>query len=138
MIMVRALYKDFSRYNRVATDEEKAEDKEETGWKLVHADVFRPPTRAPLLFACTIGVGTQILGMSISTVFFAAVGFLNPANRGSLMVGIILLFLFMGAVGGYEAARTHKVCCCCCSCLSTSLRRCPSPTTCSRHASLSL
>ncbi len=46
--------------------------------------------------------------MSLATVFFAAVGFLNPANRGSLMVGIVLLFLLMGAVGGFEAARTHK------------------------------
>jgi transmembrane 9 superfamily protein 2/4 len=51
----------------------------------------------------------QVLGMGIATVFFAAVGFLNPANRGSLMVGIVLLFLFMGAIGGYQAARTHKV-----------------------------
>lgn len=109
MILVRALYRDFSRYNRVATDEEKAEDKEETGWKLVHGDVFRPPTRSPLLFAVLVGTGTQMLGMSVSTVFFAAVGFLNPANRGSLMVGVVLLFLFMGAVGGYQAARTHKM-----------------------------
>jgi transmembrane 9 superfamily protein 2/4 len=60
MILVRALYRDFSRYNRVATDEEKAEDKEETGWKLVHADVFRPPTRLPLIFAVTVGTGTQV------------------------------------------------------------------------------
>ena len=52
----------------------------------------------------------QVLGMAMATVFFAAVGFLNPANRGSLMVGIVLLFLFMGAIGGYKAARTHKVC----------------------------
>ncbi len=55
IIMVRALHKDFSRYNRVATDEEKAEDREETGWKLVHADVFRPPARMPLLFAVFTG-----------------------------------------------------------------------------------
>ncbi len=51
----------------------------------------------------------QVLGMAIATVFFAALGFLNPANRGSLMVGVILFFLFMGVIGGYTAARTHKV-----------------------------
>jgi transmembrane 9 superfamily protein 2/4 len=60
MILVRALHRDLSRYNRVATDEEKAEDKEETGWKLVHGDVFRPPTKAPLLFAAFVGVGNQV------------------------------------------------------------------------------
>jgi len=109
MILVRVLHRDLSRYNRVATDEEKAEDKEETGWKLVHGDVFRPPTKAPLLFAAFVGVGTQILLMSVFTVVFAAVGFLSPANRGSLMVALLLLFQFMGIVAGYTAARTHKM-----------------------------
>ena len=60
MILVRALYRDFSRYNRVATDEEKAEEKEETGWKLVHADVFRPPAKHPMLFAVFVGTGSQV------------------------------------------------------------------------------
>jgi len=109
MILVRAIYKDVTRYNRVATDEEKAEDKEETGWKLVHADVFRPPTNHPLLFAVIVGVGSQVLGMTLSTLFFAAAGFLSPANRGSLMIALLLLFLLMGAFGGYSAARTHKM-----------------------------
>ncbi|CAN0451406.1 unnamed protein product [Hapterophycus canaliculatus] len=27
------------------------EANEETGWKLVHGDVLRPPTTAPMLFA---------------------------------------------------------------------------------------
>jgi len=33
---------------------------EETGWKLVHGDVFRPPQRTKLL-AALIGSGIQIL-----------------------------------------------------------------------------
>ena len=32
------------------TDEEREEEREETGWKLVHADVFRPPLEHPMLF----------------------------------------------------------------------------------------
>jgi transmembrane 9 superfamily member 2/4 len=32
------------------TDEEREEEREETGWKLVHADVFRPPLEYPMLF----------------------------------------------------------------------------------------
>lgn len=109
MILVRALYKDLSRYNRVATDEEKAEDREETGWKLVHADVFRPPARRPQSFAVLIvrtvmmivvrgcfmavtfspsqGVSTQVFLMAVFTIIFAAIGFLSPANRGALMIG---------------------------------------------------
>merc|ERR1712232_1502936 len=59
-ILVRNLRRDFSRYNRLATDEEKADELEEFGWKLVHADVFRPPS-FPLLLSVLAGTGMQIL-----------------------------------------------------------------------------
>ena len=41
------------------TDEEKVEEREETGWKLVHADVFRPPVEMPMLFCVLVGTGMQ-------------------------------------------------------------------------------
>ena len=47
MILVRALKKDIAQYNDPATIEEA---KEESGWKLVHGDVFRPPSTYPMLF----------------------------------------------------------------------------------------
>lgn len=83
-------YKDLSRYNRVATDEEKADDREETGWKLVHADVFRPPTSNPMRFCVVMGFSSQVFGMAVVTIVFAAIGFLSPANRGALMIGTCL------------------------------------------------
>jgi transmembrane 9 superfamily protein 2/4 len=46
--------------------------------------------------------------MSFATIGFAAVGFLSPANRGSLMIALLLLFLLFGIVAGYFTARTHK------------------------------
>lgn len=109
MILVRALYKDLSRYNRVATDEEKAEDREDTGWKLVHADVFRPPARRQGFFVVLVGISTQVFGMAIFTLMFAAIGFLSPANRGSLMLALLLLFLVCGSIAGYSQARTLKM-----------------------------
>ena len=42
------------------TDEEKVEEREETGWKLVHADVFRPPVEMPMLFCVLVGTGMQV------------------------------------------------------------------------------
>lgn len=108
MILVRTLHKDLTRYNRVPTDEEKAEELEETGWKLVHGDVFRPPPM-PMLFSVTVGNGVQVLGMSVVTLFFAAIGFLSPANRGALMIALLLLFVFMGVFSGYAASRTYKM-----------------------------
>ncbi len=41
-IMFRNLRRDIARYN----EEDKEEAVEQTGWKLVHGDVFRPPTQS--------------------------------------------------------------------------------------------
>jgi len=109
LILWRAIHRDVTRYNRVATEEEKAEDREDTGWKLVHTDVFRPPTTAPLAFAVMTGVGAQVSCMSLVVILFAALGFLNPANRGSLVTGVIVLFCLLGIVAGYAAARNHRL-----------------------------
>jgi len=108
LIMLRSLRKDVMHYNRVLTDEERAEEKEESGWKLIHGDVFRPPHKFPMLFAVLVGTSTQLLGMACVTLVFAALGFLSPANRGSLMIALISLFVLMGSAGGYTASRMYK------------------------------
>ena len=107
-ILVRNLRRDFGRYNRLATDEEKAEDLEEFGWKLVHADVFRPPSFSPLLLAVCCGTGAQLFCMSILTVLFSAMGFLSPSNRGALIMAQLLLYVLMGSVAGYVTSRLYK------------------------------
>ena len=107
-ILVRNLRRDFARYNKLATDEEKAEDLEEFGWKLVHADVFRPPAFSPLLLSVACGTGAQILCMSFLTIIFSAMGFLSPANRGALLMAELLLYVMMGGVAGFVTARLYK------------------------------
>jgi transmembrane 9 superfamily protein 2/4 len=106
-ILVRNLRRDYDRYAKVATDEEKSEDQEEFGWKLVHADVFRPPSH-PMLLAVCVGSGIQLLCMAILTLTFAMMGFLSPARRGSLIMALLVLFVLMGGVGGYGMARIYK------------------------------
>lgn len=109
MILLRNLHRDISRYNRVPTEEERAEEREESGWKLVHADVFRPPLVYPMLFCVIIGTGVQLFGMALVTLFFAAFGFLSPSNRGNLLVAFLVLFVLMGCVGGYASSKTYKM-----------------------------
>ena len=60
MILMRSLHRDINRYNRVPTEEEREEEREESGWKLVHADVFRSPTKLPMLFCVMVGTGVQV------------------------------------------------------------------------------
>lgn len=104
MIMLRTLHRDISKYNQLETAEEAAE---ETGWKLVHGDVFRPPPYASWL-AVAVGTGVQLFCMTLVTMTFATLGFLSPANRGGLMTAMLLLFVFSGSFAGYASARMYK------------------------------
>ncbi len=50
------------------------QDKEETGWKLVHKDVFRPPAKNPMFFSVLVGVGTQVQLANTSVLLRCSVG----------------------------------------------------------------
>jgi len=106
-ILVRNLRRDFSRYSAVPTDDERAEELEEYGWKLVHADVFRPPSY-PMLIAVFCGSGMQILLMCTFTLIFACMGFLSPSNRGYLLITLLLLYVLFGFIAGYTTSRLYK------------------------------
>uniref|UniRef100_A0A8C7ZH46 Transmembrane 9 superfamily member n=1 Tax=Oryzias sinensis TaxID=183150 RepID=A0A8C7ZH46_9TELE len=99
MIMLRTLHKDIARYNQV--------DQEESGWKQVHGDVFRPP-RKGMLLSIFLGQGTQIFIMTFITLFLACLGFLSPANRGALMTCAVVLWVLLGTPAGYVSARLYK------------------------------
>ncbi|XP_014204071.1 transmembrane 9 superfamily member 4 [Copidosoma floridanum] len=107
MIIVRTLRRDIARYNAGDSDLGLDEAIEETGWKLVHGDVFRPPTNNRL-FAAVIGSGIQIFFMTLITIFFAMLGMLSPASRGALGTCAIFLYVFSGLIAGYFSARLYK------------------------------
>ncbi|GAB4837801.1 Transmembrane 9 super member 7 [Ancistrocladus abbreviatus] len=105
MIIMRTLYRDIANYNQLETQDEA---QEETGWKLVHGDVFRPPENSSLL-CVYVGTGVQVFGMTLVTMMFALLGFLSPSNRGGLMTAMVLLWVFMGLFAGYSSARLYKM-----------------------------
>ena len=84
IILVRTLRRDIAQYNK--EDEEIDETLEETGWKLVHGDIFRPPTKSTILCAL-VGSGIQIGMMGLITIIVAMFGMLSPSARGSLITG---------------------------------------------------
>ncbi|CAM8938097.1 unnamed protein product [Rhodiola kirilowii] len=105
MIMLRTLYRDIANYNQLDNQDEALE---ETGWKLLHGDVFRPPVNSSLL-CVYVGTGVQLLGMTLVTMLFALLGFLSPSNRGGLMTAMVLLWVFMGLFAGYSTGRLYKM-----------------------------
>ncbi len=68
-----------------------ADDAEETGWKLLHGDVFRFPQHSNL-FAAMVGSGTQILVMTLLIFALALAGTFYPYSRGALLSSIIVLY----------------------------------------------
>lgn len=105
MILLRALRKDIERYNRL--DSTNLDDlsgtsavvedgvQEDSGWKLVHGDVFRSAPHA-LILSVLLGNGAQLFIMAGSTLFFALLGFLSPSNRGFLATISLLLYSIFG------------------------------------------
>eukprot|EP00939_MAST-03C_sp_MAST-3C-sp1_P001963 g1963.t1 len=111
-IMLKILYKEIATYNEQYEKkfaDESGEIVEETGWKLVHADVFRAPKHGSMLLSAIVGTGIQLVCMLFVLLFFAVLGFLSPANRGGLTTALLLFFVFMGAVSGYVSARLYKM-----------------------------
>ncbi|XP_044722067.1 endomembrane protein 70 domain-containing protein [Hirsutella rhossiliensis] len=89
----------------VSGDDEALEDV--TGWKLLHADVFRKP-RAGSLLAPMVGSGMQLLFMAVGLVLLSALGVLNPSFRGGFISVGVGLFIFAGLFSGYFSARVFK------------------------------
>ncbi|KAK7751550.1 hypothetical protein SLS62_006500 [Diatrype stigma] len=88
-----------------ASDDEALEDV--TGWKLLHADVFRKPAYGYLL-APLVGSGMQLLFMATGLVLLSAVGILNPSFRGGFLSAGVGLFVFAGVFSGYFSARVYR------------------------------
>ena len=65
LVMLRTVRRDIARYNIEAALDDPSFD--ETGWKLVHGDVFRPP-RNPRLLSALVGTGIQIFLMVLITL----------------------------------------------------------------------
>ena len=114
-ILTRTLRKDIARYNRLDQlgldnlGDTSLEDtvQEDSGWKLVHGDVFRRPGN-PMLLSVLVGNGVQLFLMAGFTIAFALLGFLSPSNRGSLATVMILLYTLFGSASGFISARTYK------------------------------
>lgn len=107
VIMIRALRKDINRYNEFDIEDYNT-PVEESGWKLVHSDVFRPPKKGRTLLSVAVGTGLQI-GTSVAITLIAAVlRLLNPMKKGQILSFVIFAYVLSGSVAGYASARLFK------------------------------
>jgi transmembrane 9 superfamily protein 2/4 len=102
MIMMRTIRRDLQRYEQLLVDGGQGQEVEESGWKMVSGDVFRSPS-SPLSLCVQVGSGVQIVASGFITLFFAALGFLSPASRGSLLTAALVMYLLLSVAAGYSA-----------------------------------
>ncbi len=109
LVIARLLRRDCTHYsyNKVTTDDEENNGGEEFGWKLVHADIFRPPNHSMIL-AVFCGTGAQLLGTSVLTLVLVAMKYVSSTWRGSFIMAMLISYPLMGGIAGYVTARLYK------------------------------
>jgi hypothetical protein len=104
IIMMRVLKNDLSRYMEV---DDEAMDEEESGWKLIHGDVFRFPER-PALFCAFYGAGIQLVCAAFCLLSLALTGIVSTTRRGSILAGVVVLYCLTSFVGGFISSRLYR------------------------------
>lgn len=61
-----------------------------------------------MIFCVLVGTGVQLIACTFLLILFSAAGFLSPANRGSIMIGMLIFFVLMGSLAGFTSARLYK------------------------------
>jgi transmembrane 9 superfamily protein 2/4 len=109
-VLVRNLKKDIAVYNTIKLEDVEIgeDDEDESGWKLIHADVFRPPQTMPLLYCVLIGSGVQLVISVLSAICLAAIGFINPSRRGSMLNYLLSFYMLCGIIAGFTSSRLYK------------------------------
>lgn len=118
MILMRVLRNDFTRYMRqeevsssnaviMAEADSLNSAEDETGWKLLHGDVFRPPPNVSL-FAAMLGAGTQLLCMVGLLIVLALLSVYTPTAKGGIATAAIVLYSLTAGAGGFVAGRMYK------------------------------
>jgi len=114
IIMIRALRKDIAQYNDLeesihSVSGGNVSSVEESGWKLVHGDVFRRPRVGRTILSVLVGTGMQIgtsVVLTLGCLMFRVL--LDPMKKGQTLTGIIMLYVLSGSVAGYTSARMYR------------------------------
>mmetsp|Transcript_337 Transcript_337/g.782 ORF Transcript_337/g.782 Transcript_337/m.782 type:complete len:475 (+) Transcript_337:100-1524(+) len=103
IILMRVLKNDFTRY---ASADDDDDDEEETGWKLLHGDVFRLP---PLLsvFCAYVGTGAQLFSFIVFLLILAVMNTFYPGNRGAMYTAAIVLYALTAGTAGFVSAHLY-------------------------------
>ncbi|KAG5248484.1 transmembrane superfamily member [Salix suchowensis] len=109
MILMRTLRNDYAKYAREDDDLVESLERdvsEETGWKLVHGDVFRP-TRSLVLLSAVVGTGAQLVLLVLLVILMAIVGTLY-VGRGAIVTTFIICYALTSFIAGYVSGGMYS------------------------------
>ena len=81
---------------------------EESGWKLLHGDVFRCP-HYPELFAAVIGNGSQLITCALTVMSLSLTNLVSTTYRGQILSATVVCYNLAGIIGGYIAAYVYHI-----------------------------
>jgi transmembrane 9 superfamily protein 3 len=112
LILLRTLKNDYAKFAEDDLDEMMMDgkvslmkDEVNSGWKLLHGDVFRAPSYL-LLFCALIGTGAQLFVLSFLVMFIAIVGSLYRQPGGIVSVGLTC-YALSALANGYASGRFY-------------------------------
>ena len=82
-------------------------DTDDSGWKMVHADVFRPPEHGLMLLSAIVGTGVQVGLMLVASVVLALCGYISPESRGTIINLLLVLYVVFSFANGYVATHLY-------------------------------
>ncbi|XP_059447795.1 transmembrane 9 superfamily member 1 [Corylus avellana] len=108
MILMRTLRNDYAKYAREDDDLETLERdvSEESGWKLVHGDVFRPP-RSLVVLSAVVGTGAQLALLVLLVILLAIIGMLY-VGRGAIVTTFIVCYALTSFISGYVSGGMYS------------------------------
>jgi Endomembrane protein 70 len=89
------------------TDLSCADIERQSGWKLIHGDVFRFPQH-PEVFCAAVGTGNQLMVLTLFHLTLALMNIISTTRRGSILAGVVVLYCLTSCVGGYTAVRLFR------------------------------
>mmetsp|Transcript_14470 Transcript_14470/g.25928 ORF Transcript_14470/g.25928 Transcript_14470/m.25928 type:complete len:598 (+) Transcript_14470:86-1879(+) len=105
VILIRVLKNDFTRY--MQTDEEEEFLEEESGWKLIHGDVFRFPVNKTLLCAI-LGAGVHLLCTVLLVLVLALFSVFSPTKKGAMSTVVLVLYALTSGTSGFVSSSMYK------------------------------
>lgn len=101
VIISRTLRADYSKMDEQRRLRYEGHDTlDDSGWKQLYADVFRPPS-SPSLFCAVLGSGVQLLTLFASAIVIGALDSLHPSPEHVLITYCVALYAVTSLIAGY-------------------------------------